>query len=353
MKKIPYLDGWRGLAIASVLAAHFGPVPLRWAGLFGVLLFFVLSGLFMAQLLFIRKIDLPTFFVRRLSRVMPTFCLFVLCMLIYGAFFQPDPYVPSASELFYTLTFLRTYLPQDSNIWETKWVISHIWSLNVEEHSYIALAGIALLCRRIRSKHVLPVILGAATIILLALNIYYLWHPLPVGDVYVSNWYIQTHFVALGLVASCTFRTIKFSYSYSILTRSHWVFTLAVFGFAIFCGKYYGYRGLNITVVPLCLAYVVNHLDTVPDLFKKVLAFPLLGWLGRCSFSIYLWQQPYFLLVERHGASPIVYLAFAIATGAASYYLFENPIRNYLNRSWDHRLQSRRQDATSKIAITP
>ncbi|RYF50455.1 MAG: acyltransferase [Cytophagaceae bacterium] len=353
MKKIPYLDGWRGLAIVSVLAAHFGPVPLRWAGLFGVLLFFVLSGVFMAQLLFIRKIDLPTFFVRRFSRVMPTFILFVLCMLVYGAFFQPTPYIPAASELFYTLTFLRSYLPPDSNIWSAKWVISHIWSLNVEEHSYIALACIALLTSRIRDRNVLPLALGASTITLLALNIHYLRHPLPVGDAYASNWHIQTHFVALGLVASSTFRVIKSVYSHSILTRAHWALTLIVLGVAVFCGKYYSYRGLHITVVPLCLAYVVNHLDTMPDLFKKGLAFPLLGWFGRCSFSIYLWQQPYFLLVERNGASPSVYLAFAIATGAASYYLFENPVRIFLNRCWDKRIRSRSPVAVSSTTVAP
>lgn len=50
------LDGWRAAAIIGVLIGHFVQVPGFNAGRFGVELFFVLSGLLMAQLLFVKKL---------------------------------------------------------------------------------------------------------------------------------------------------------------------------------------------------------------------------------------------------------------------------------------------------------
>ena len=49
------LDGVRGLAILLVVAAHSG-LPVRWGGLSGVTLFFVLSGYLITSLL-IREWD--------------------------------------------------------------------------------------------------------------------------------------------------------------------------------------------------------------------------------------------------------------------------------------------------------
>ena len=338
--KIPYLDGWRGLAIVMVLASHFGPVQLHWMGFFGVMLFFVLSGLFMSQLLFIRKTDLPTFFARRISRVVPTFYLFVGVMVIYANYFQRIPYSPSLDEVFYTLTFLRSYLPVGTSIWKTEWAIGHIWSLNVEEHSYIALACVAMLARHFKKKHILPLLLSGLTILLLFLNIYYFIHPLPKDSVYFWDWWIQTQFVALGLVASATYRVVRAAYPVQVIMRPHWTLPLLAFGIAVVCGKEYVWRGLHITLMPLCLAYVVNHLDVFPDLLKKILAFPVLRWFGQCSFSLYLWQQPYFSEVRNFDGSPVLYLALALATGAISFYFFENPIRIYLNSRWDNRFKS-------------
>jgi len=76
-KNIAYLDGWRGLAIISVLVAHFsGPSSVAWMGGFGVALFFALSGFLMGRLLFIKRVALADFFARRFNRIIPTFFSF-------------------------------------------------------------------------------------------------------------------------------------------------------------------------------------------------------------------------------------------------------------------------------------
>ena len=65
---LPYLDGWRGLAIVLVLQSHFG---LGGGGRLGVALFFALSGYLMGGLLFVRKPPLRQFWRRRVARIVP------------------------------------------------------------------------------------------------------------------------------------------------------------------------------------------------------------------------------------------------------------------------------------------
>ena len=56
-----------------------------------------------------------------------------------------------------------------------------------------------------------------------------------------------------------------------------------------------------------------------------------LRWLGTCSFSLYLWQQPFYLWTRNEGGSTALALIGAIAAGLTSYYLIERPVRAFLN----------------------
>ena len=61
LRHIDYLDGWRGLAIALVLQSHFLAIGGFNSGRLGVHVFFVLSGLLMGRILFIKRVPLGTF----------------------------------------------------------------------------------------------------------------------------------------------------------------------------------------------------------------------------------------------------------------------------------------------------
>jgi peptidoglycan/LPS O-acetylase OafA/YrhL len=87
LKRIDYLDGWRGLAILLVLVAHF--LQLKWMdlGTMGVDVFFVLSGMLMANILFVKKVSLTIFYKRRISRVFPVFIIFYQASAWEAGFF--------------------------------------------------------------------------------------------------------------------------------------------------------------------------------------------------------------------------------------------------------------------------
>lgn len=75
---VGHLDGWRGLAIATLLVGHFFPVPGINFGTVGVNLFFVLSGLLMGRLLFEKQEPISRFYRRRIARIIPAHVAFLL-----------------------------------------------------------------------------------------------------------------------------------------------------------------------------------------------------------------------------------------------------------------------------------
>ncbi|HEY0064131.1 MAG TPA: acyltransferase [Telluria sp.] len=328
---IAYLDGWRGLAIVGVLVGHFILRPrFSWMANVGVQLFFALSGYLMAYLLFIKQVGMADFFARRLSRVMPTFILFILAMAVVSANLGPAPYSVPVQELIATLTFLRTYFPPGASIWEANWPIGHVWSLNVEEHSYIFLALGALWARRSGSQATARVFLLASVAAVVLVCIAYTQAP-PAG---AAPWFIRTECAALGLIAAAAIRVVRHGSALPWLRTVPallpvlWVVMAAA---AISTFKQYGGQYI---IAPLCLALAVNYLDCAPRLLHAAFSNPVLTWFGKCSFSLYLWQQPFFLLALKNQITPLQGCAMGIVAGTVSFYAFENPLRVALNNAW-------------------
>ena len=144
MKHLPYLDGWRGLAIAFLLLGHFFPLPGLNFGRIGVNFFFVLSGLLMAQLLFVEQVPLKRFYQRRIARIFPAVYAFLaIITLIWLALGRTVDW----EEAWRAALFVNNYLPGDADM-----PFGHIWSLSVEEHSYVVLSLAALLVARTRVR---------------------------------------------------------------------------------------------------------------------------------------------------------------------------------------------------------
>jgi peptidoglycan/LPS O-acetylase OafA/YrhL len=339
--KIAYLDGWRGLAIILVLAFHFFGAPFNYVGAFGVFLFFALSGLFMSQMLFIRKMDLATFLVRRISRVVPTFWLFTACMIIYGATLQSTRYDMPPAEILSTLLFLRTYLPTDIGIWAGKLPIGHFWSLNVEEHSYAFLALGAVLFNKSARRNMPLMFLIVSTIIVLAINLVYLISP-PES---ASPWFVRTEAASMGLLVSATYTLFRHRNRFSVLNSMlSWI---PLFAFLMAAMLFMSGKMPLVLISMFLLAFAVNHLDTAPEFCRRMLSTKIMRWFGKCSFSIYLWQQPFFMLADRYPEYRFQLLLSALMTACISFYCFENPIREAINRTWDKHRQTSSQGPQS------
>jgi peptidoglycan/LPS O-acetylase OafA/YrhL len=153
---IPELDGVRGAAIALVMALHFvnnaiaptnlverAAVKITNYGLWGVDLFFVLSGFLITGILVDSK-SAPgyfrNFFVRRALRIFPLYYGVLLVLLVLvpaSALLAIDP------ELLEVRGLSGWLWPYLTNVYlgpQTSFSIpyvSHFWSLAIEEHFYL------------------------------------------------------------------------------------------------------------------------------------------------------------------------------------------------------------------------
>ena len=324
--RINYLDGWRGLAISLVLIDHFIPIYGMFLGRMGVDIFFVLSGMLMANILFVKKVDLKTFYKRRISRVFPVFLIFVSLLYLVTYLLKLSDYNEHENYL-YSLSFLRSYLPVSLDIWHTGIPIGHLWSLNAEEHYYIFLSLIVFI-RVFKGKEFIPLILsGIGTMVI---HYIYIKNPGMSSGIY----HLKTEVVASHLCLSSGYFLLKHKTERFIPS---WLPVLTFF-FTLLCYSKDAHKIAPLILSPFLLAFTVNHLDIVSTSLRQALSNKILQLLGIYSYSIYLWQQPfYYYGVKSTKSFPfdgLVLLLVAIFVGILSFHYIENPTRKYLNARW-------------------
>ncbi len=327
-RHLGHLDGWRGLAIFTLLLGHFFPVPGLNFGTVGVSLFFVLSGLLMGGLLFEKGEPVARFYRRRIARIVPAHLTFISTIAL---FYLVNGMPFSSIEFFSALLFVNNYIPPEGGPGTALMPLGHIWSLSVEEHSYIVLSLIAIGSR----KGLFPSAAGVGALFVgsIACTLYYQWLNPP--QLAFTQW-LHTEVAAYGLLATAlwvaTGRPLpeKFTSASAApalllvgICLHWWSVPLAVqklFGVGCFAGA-------------ICL------LSVNKGWFAAILAWTPLRQLGLWSYSIYLWQQPFYLWMHSEKRlSPWLALALALACGFVSYYLIERPARIYLNTHWGVRM---------------
>jgi peptidoglycan/LPS O-acetylase OafA/YrhL len=138
------LDGWRGLSILFVLAAHLlplGPRMLQFnysVGILGMVLFFNLSGFLITSFL-LQDQRICAFLIKRLFRVLPLGWLYLALALSLSA-------APLSTWLSQFL-FYANIPPQDLPP-----LTEHLWSLCVEVQFYV---GVALLVVVLKARGLL------------------------------------------------------------------------------------------------------------------------------------------------------------------------------------------------------
>ena len=312
------LDNWRGWAIIFVLLGHF--VEPRGAnfGRLGVELFFVLSGRLMADLLFVKRIDLRKFYYRRFSRVIPGSMLFVVtAFVIFRASINELPMPAAAASALMAINYTQLVGVGSA-------VTGHFWSLCVEEHSYLALGLIAwLLRRREQAPPWWPACACLALALLMILNGWRIWHATP--DYYAVYWRSDVRAATIFMSAGLR---VLFVGGVPASWRAPWI-PLVALAAGLALNTNHIPDPIKYSVGSLMIALAINSLDQAYEFALRFLRLRIIAWFGLVSYSLYLWQQPFYYSIAHYGAAPM--LAGAIATAAAIFYLYEKPVREWLN----------------------
>lgn len=353
---IPTLDGWRALAILLVLAHHAGTAfyaekeyyaisPTRW-GVWGVPVFFGLSGLLITKLLleeFDRtgNISLKSFYIRRAFRILPPATIFILSLAAMGL-------LVSKMELAGSLLFFRNYVPESLGGLYS----NHFWSLAVEEHFYLIWPGLLVL---LGVRRGLPA--AAAISVALALWMSADFHFHIFARLFphaVEEFPYRTDLRLDGLFCGCTMAFLFNRPASREWLRKYlsWWFWLLSAAAIVFCLKYPPYLAtfwIDILIPFLMLGTTLHPQWAV----SRLLDLSMVKWIGRISYSLYVWQQLF--LVPSWDAKPLgmaqkwplnIFLVLLCAT--VSYYAIEKPmIRLGHKLAARHRFQAPERDSIS------
>jgi peptidoglycan/LPS O-acetylase OafA/YrhL len=331
-RRIPSLDGIRGVGTILVLLAHLvgtrsfvsvehGAV-LMAIGALGVRAFFVISGFLITGLLLTElrergRIRLGRFYLRRTLKIFPPLYVFILGLIllqVVGFVTLNDGDVVGA------LTYTSNYRPHRS------WFVGHTWSLSVEEQFYLLWPVGLLLAGRRRS-------LAAAGILVIAcpavrLLTWVLFPQLREGVGHRFETVADT--IAIGCVLAGAREWLWAQRSYVRLMGSRWFALVPLLALAAACtlhdrprlDLFIGFSVQNVALA-LCIDWSVAH---HAGRIGTVLNARPLSTLGLMSYSVYLWQQV-FLARGSSGAAasfPLNLVLVAIA-GSLTYRAVEQP----------------------------
>jgi peptidoglycan/LPS O-acetylase OafA/YrhL len=347
----PDIEGLRGLAVLIVVLFHCG-APWFSGGFIGVDVFFVLSGYLITGLL-IAEIDkkaslsLLQFYARRMRRLLPACAVtLIVTMLLSVLILAPNETkfagrAARATALYLSNVFFginaADYFGSDV---ETNPML-HTWSLAVEEQFYMCWPLLIMLgIQKLRSMKALAIILSGLTVASLFISIWatahggtFAFYQLParawefgIGGLAVlsAKRKSTTAPAYMYLVSGCVGLGTILAASYWIRNGDNfpgWIALFPVLGtvVALIAGDELPGRGVGIL------------LNSAP-----------LQFLGKLSYSWYLWHWPVLVLTEalKPGIGVIgklVAAGLSLLLATATHLLIENPIRFHpflIKRPW-------------------
>jgi peptidoglycan/LPS O-acetylase OafA/YrhL len=345
LKRIPSLDGFRAISILLVLFHHSGFSAGFSTAIYnisrkadvGVTIFLVISGFLITNLLLneeadFGKIDVKSFYIRRIYRIVPVYLLYILFIFIWR---NIEPIMVTNSNLLHALTFTTNF---DSN---KGWFLAHFWSLSVEEQFYLFWPATLILCRKnIKTALAILVVYSCIARVIA--------YTLPALETIT----LSPFFEFSGPIFVGAFGGVLFFESPQILHRK--VFSssfaqlaaLTVFiafpyftahGRLAIISVPFGHLIISLTILFLIFAYILPS----DKIVFKVLNNKAIVHIGVLSYSIYIWQQFFFIGEFRGIWRTFPYNILIIyVVSLISYYLWEKPFLKIKNSFHHKKLQA-------------
>lgn len=329
---LPGLDGLRAFCVLLVFLGHASwtdgyPIWLRdglnalpdSVGVFGVQIFFVISGFLITSILIrepsISWVSIRRFYYRRALRILPPAYAYLLFLAILGHFTE---FNLGKMDLLGSVFFFRHLVGLND-------CLHHFWSLSIEEQFYLVFP-IMLICSGRYRVYV--------TVVLMLIQPFLRWLANSVGSEEVV-WFVSR---------AVRFDSILFGCLLAQTWQNRWVRrigdefgsqTLVGATFMIVTTFSWNYltrdTGGNPEIVLLVRNLAIGATIVALICDKSSLCRPFnirwIAWIGTISYSLYLWQQFFFWPTPRtvwfHWFPMNAVLAFIV--GVAAHFLIERP----------------------------
>ena len=330
--RILQIQGLRALAALLVTIFHAKLLP---GGFIGVDIFYVISGYLITGLILREientgKLDLQSFYQRRIKRLLPTSVFVLFVTAIVGMFVLPAITRDALGrDLFAAATYISNYLfawweNDYQNLDATPSPFIHYWSLAVEEQFYVVWPIFILLLSRYGKRAVFRGI-AAVTFLSLLLSIYqtltspiWAFYSLP-----TRAW--ELGFGALLLFVPDTFWKNRFIPWFGVIGIA-----LASFRF----DEKTAFPGINALLPVVSTAVLIGSISIWPRAFNDLSNNRISQWLGSISYPLYLWHWPALVLPSSALGRPLrirerifcIILTIILAHFTSKY--IEQPIRH-------------------------
>lgn len=327
------IDGLRAIAVLAVIVFHLGYLP---NGYLGVDVFFVISGYLITSIIYRelldKKFSIVQFYERRIRRILPLLFFVSGVALLLGVIFMlPDDLENLAQAVIASNLSVNNILMllTSSDYWSVKneyKPLMHTWSLGIEEQFYLVYPFLLLLVSKFR--------LGWLKYLLLVITALSLLLFVFVGNEASKFYLLHYRFfeLSIGGFFAILFYQITKAPSYARLL--FYVSSIALFIVLIF-----PYTNNTIAVILVSILSVLvltfgKYLSD-NDLFSKyLLQNKVVSYIGKISFSLYLWHQlvfafsRYAFLEEINAFHGVLLFAITFFLSVLSYHFIENTFRN-------------------------
>ncbi len=345
---MPYLaalDGLRAIAILAVLIFHIHSPWLR-GGFIGVDVFFVLSGFLITSIILHEMEEgtftLKEFYLRRIQRLLPNILATLLGVLfLWGVWFPPSSIVKASQHGLWTLVngsnlYIWKHL---GGYWGDAAVAApllHTWSLAVEEQFYLVFPGALLILFLRQRRHLLLWLVGL-TILSLGLCI---WGttPHPELSFYMMPFRVWELLLGAALAVhrgNAAVGRISVLQSRTGLEIAGWCGLAIILYGLLKIREGSAFPGVLALIPALGTLMVLAAIADGRTILARMLSNRVLVWIGKLSFSLYLWHWPLIVFgriqADLLGASPLfgslIGGAGALLVSWLAYLWVEQPLR--------------------------
>jgi peptidoglycan/LPS O-acetylase OafA/YrhL len=342
----PEIDGLRALAVVPVILFHTGSRFFS-GGFVGVDVFFVISGFLITSIIIEERetgfFSIAGFYERRARRILPALYLVMLvCIPVAWIWMLPRELENFGQSLVAVSLFVSNILFWRTggyfNVPADQKPLLHTWSLGVEEQFYLIFPLLIACFWRFGIKWLVSLlVLGC------------------VASFLMNDWMLSSH--SMGAFFLAPMRAWELAAGallcFTRISDSH----LGAHPRAIREG--FAAIGLALILVPISLygvstpfpgryalppvigTLLVLYFAGTRTLIGRLLASPVLLWLGGISYAAYLWHQPLFAFARlinasRPSSAQFAALAIlAVGIAAISSKFIERPFRD--RRNWSRR----------------
>jgi peptidoglycan/LPS O-acetylase OafA/YrhL len=309
MKYIKGLDSLRAFAVLFVLIHHMLPRQnihslsgvieqfLLPTGVFGVTMFFVLSGFLISSILLQAKENnsnklgiVKNFVVRRALRIFPIYYILLIVLLCIGFPF-------TKGELPFLFTYTSNFFMYSKNMWSS---LGHTWSLSVEEQFYLIWPWLIIFINRkyVKQIFIVFIVIGIGTSFIQSLlrNVAFddisailtpsCFDAFGIGGLYAYLRYNKTPENALNkMVKLCFIIALFFTLYWKVCPYFEWSTKL-----------FFLSRSIASLLSVSTIHYVITNKSRIITTF--IFENRILVFIGKISYGIYLFHYPLITLVQ-------------------------------------------------------